>query len=100
MYEAYVGSDYEQKKKNNVYKLWARPTIPWKLECELQRSEAIELIKGSESDWSGMESGDKRNRMVGIFLIIGTIVCLVAACLFEEKDFKGQVASYAALFLI
>ena len=26
--------DIIQKKMNIDYKLWARPTIPWKLECE------------------------------------------------------------------
>ena len=34
MYTQYVGSDFIQKKMNTDYKMWARPTIPWKLECE------------------------------------------------------------------
>ena len=38
MYTHYVGSDFIQKKMNIDYKMWARPTIPWKLECEAIKS--------------------------------------------------------------
>ena len=33
LYSKYVGDDVEQRKKDIEYKMWARPTIPWKLEC-------------------------------------------------------------------
>ena len=99
LYESYAG-DYEQIKEAKIYKLWVRPTIPWKLECELPRSEAIELIEGSSGDYTEIASGDKKNRMVAIFLIISTVICLIGACCFEQKEFKVQVACYAALFAI
>ena len=34
LYHQYVGHDFAHKKANIDYKMWARPTIPWKLECE------------------------------------------------------------------
>ena len=34
LYHQYVGLDIDQHKMNIEYKIWARPTMPWKLECE------------------------------------------------------------------
>ena len=54
MYTHYAGDDYETAKKNKLYKLWVRPTITWKLECEdtIPRSAAVKLFSGGGFDWS------------------------------------------------
>ena len=101
MYTTYAGDDYETVKKNKIYKLWVRPTITWKLECEdtLPRSKAVKLFAGSSSDWSALEKGDKTNRRWAIVLIVATPLCLIAAWAFEEKSWSGQVISFILLFV-
>ncbi len=49
LYDHFV-PDWRISKENKIYKMWTRPTIPWKLECEASkpRSLALDVIIGEE----------------------------------------------------
>ena len=49
MYTQYVGNDYREKKDLKKYKIWARPTITWSLECEetYPKTTTIDFMKSA-----------------------------------------------------
>ena len=60
LYTQYVGYDFVQKKMNIDYKMWARPTIPWKLECEVAkpRGPIYDTMANAREQEGGAASGN------------------------------------------
>ena len=60
LYPQYVGHNFVQKKMNIDYKMWARETIPWKLECETSkpRGPIYDTMVNARSNEVGATDGN------------------------------------------
>ncbi len=54
-----MGKEYLEsvldEKQSNIYKLWIRPTIPWKLECEgiaATRADIMQILSVTDTTGS------------------------------------------------
>ena len=106
LYTQYVG-DYVQKKMNIDYKMWARPTIPWKLECEATkpRDKIFDTMINARENSGGASSWN-----FWIYVVTGALLIalpLIGGCFmvmmgrtFEKYAFMAMVGFAEALVLI
>ena len=69
-----MGTDYEKKKDDKVYKMWVRPTIPWKLECEQSKpkSVALDAMLGAEASEMGLDRCNSAIMWIALAVLFGT----------------------------
>ena len=91
LYTRYAGEDFAQKKMHIDYKLWVRPTILWKLECEAEwpRRLAIKSIFDAEKNRLEIISSNGYTKGIAVICLIllpmwgGTILC-IHSCYLED----------------
>ena len=72
VYTQYVGPNFVQKKMGIDYKIWARPTIPWKLECEATkpRGPIFQTMITARENEAGATRGNDWISLVALFSLI------------------------------
>ena len=87
-----MGNDYVSRKQRKEYKLWARPTITWALECEAPkpRAQALEYMIGANESAKGVDRSNKAIRAIAITLCVFVPISSCVLCGLAT-DGKGAV---------